>query len=83
MSNLFEKLIGKKKSVEVPNTNQNVHQPEQPITFNQNVNIDNQQVNPLGFQPTSQYQTLNVIPSSNQMQNMINNNQNNENNKNM
>ena len=68
MSNFFEKLFGKKKQENVSNnlaqqnvsneqvTNnetQNIIQPVQPITFNQNMNIDNQTINPLGFQPTA------------------------------
>lgn len=66
MSNFFEKLFGKKKKEEVPNNlnqqnnineqetnNQNIIQPELPITFNQNMNIESQSVNPLGFQPTA------------------------------
>jgi len=68
MSNFFKKIFGKKNKEEVPNNleqqnnlnehginneNQNIIQPEQPITFNQNMNIENQSVNPLGFQPTT------------------------------
>ena len=68
MSNLFEKLFGKKKKEKVSNNlaqqnnineqvsnnePQNIIQPVQPITFNQNMNTANQSVNPLGFQPTA------------------------------
>lgn len=68
MSKFFEKIFGKKKKEEVANNinsqnnvneqrtnndNQNMIQPEPPITFNQNMNIENQTVNPLGFQPTT------------------------------
>ena len=68
MSNFFKKLFGKKNKEEVPNNqnqqkdineqvttneNQNIIQPELPITFNQNLNVGNQTINPLGFQPTS------------------------------
>jgi len=79
MSNFLKKLFGKKNKEEVPNIqnqqndinkqvtnneNQSIIEPEQPITFNQNLNIGNQTVNPLGFQPTS--------PTDN-IQNNINN----------
>jgi len=77
MGNFFEKIFGKKKQETVSNninsqnninnqdtTNQNIIEPEQPITFNQNINVGNQTVNPLGFQPTS--------PTDN-IQNNINN----------
>lgn len=79
MSNFFKKIFGKKNKEEVPNNqnqqsnineqetnneNQNIIQPEQAITFNQNMNIGNQSVNPLGFQPTS--------PTDN-IQNILNN----------
>jgi len=79
MSNFLKKLFGKKNKEEVPNIqnqqndinkqvtnneNQSIIEPEQPITFNQNLNIGNQTVNPLGFQPT--------LPTDN-IQNNINN----------
>lgn len=77
MGNLFEKIFGKKKQETVFNninsqnninnqdaTNQNIIEPEQPITFNQNINVGNQTVNPLGFQPT--------LPTNN-IQNNLNN----------
>jgi hypothetical protein len=65
MSKFFEKIFGKKKKEEVSNNQNNINeqmnnnqeqtqiQNDIPITFNQNMNIENQVVNPLGFQPTA------------------------------
>ena len=90
MTNIFEKIFGKKKKEELTNnTNQPTNLNEQvnnnqeqntmqPVTFNQNMNTDNQSMNPLGFQPIAPIENIQtntnlVMPNTNPQSTEFNN----------